>query len=233
MTYSCHDQQVSQWAYRDRLGGCQYLTFPNIMPLILTGPCYREFQEFPILQINPAFFGFKNDVSNSASIFECPAFATDDGRYRLWCNWPEPAERVLRKPMRRWMITKQDPSIPDPFLDPEYSPAKDFCVTGKDDLCFCSDDTKDLFLHLLTTRYADNLPVLDTTPTKDDVSDWYSYLISANLYFEPDTSPFLLNFQPDVLSKITLYMSNFAPLGKTALVLIARDLQKKALTAII
>lgn len=188
-----------------------------IMPILLTGQCYREYPEFPILRINPALFGFSKDVSHADHIFQCPAFATDDGRYRLWCNWPAAGERELRKPMRLWAITEQDPTIPDPFLNPEYVPAKHFHVTGEDDLRFCSDNTKDLVLHLISHRYSSHLPVLDIDPTENDVFDWFAFLLAARLHIEPGTDPSVLDVSPEEMDGVALYMSKFMTLGQAKL----------------
>lgn len=57
----------------------------------------KEFPDYRGLGIIPAGLGFPVDTSwhNDA----CPSFETEDGRYRLWVDYPNPKD-------------KEDPSLP-------------------------------------------------------------------------------------------------------------------------
>ncbi|MEW5890490.1 MAG: LuxR C-terminal-related transcriptional regulator [Pseudomonadota bacterium] len=47
----------------------------------VSGPCYREFPEFPILPFDPTEYGFVEDVSSKQDPVQCPAFETKDRAY--------------------------------------------------------------------------------------------------------------------------------------------------------
>ena len=54
-------------------------------------PYQKQFPDFPTLEFDPAAFGFC--VDSSWHNDEHPSFETEDGEFRLWCGWPNPALR--------------------------------------------------------------------------------------------------------------------------------------------
>lgn len=149
-----------------------------------TGPLFREFPEFPIPEFDCKVFGFSADLSNSAYPAGCPCFGTPDGRYRLWWNWPNPAERELYLPMTRWFVTRHDSlSGQDRFLDPAYRPQDD------DALLFATESPTALVCHFLEHPYVQDRPLLDAPVTDEFAVEFYRALRAAGIYFHPADDP--------------------------------------------
>lgn len=136
----------------------------------LSGLCYREYPEFPILPFNPAVFGFSDDRSDHEHARQCPCFAA--GEHVLWWNWPEPETREWCTPMTRFIITRGAPS------DSEAA------------VVFEAEEHSDLVRHLLTTPYVALRPILEAHWADDLAEDLFGALAMGGFLIAPD-SPIL------------------------------------------
>lgn len=101
----------------------------------IRGRCYAEFPEFPILPFDPATFGFTEDFSSRTHPAQCPCFATPDGRYHLFVNWPAPEEREWYAPMTRFFVAERGPD--------DYSPR----------ILFEAEEVAEILSHLRSGAY--------------------------------------------------------------------------------
>jgi DNA-binding CsgD family transcriptional regulator len=124
----------------------------------ITGRCYREFPEFPILDFDPAIFGFTEDVSTRDAPEGCPAFATASGRFRLCWNWPEVAEREWYAGFSRFFIVEPNSLATGDAPDniPGY-----VSRSAEGVVRFHTESIRDLVRHLLVTRYTEQPPILE------------------------------------------------------------------------
>lgn len=128
----------------------------------VTGRCFREFPEFPILPFDPAAFGFANDTSDRHAEPGCPSFTTEDGRYTLWWNWPHPAEREWYGPMSGYFIT----DAPTDGTAPR--------------VLFHCEEIRDLVEHLIEAQYAPK-PALRADCSQSLHDEWRAALKCAGL----------------------------------------------------
>lgn len=138
------------------------------------GRCYQEFPDFPILEFDPAVFGFLRDVSSRRAPASCPAFETEDGNFCLWWNWPAPEEREWHTPMNRFFITEKKP---------RNDPSCDAMVR------FATEDMHCLVRHLLVEKYAEPPPILSGNVTEAQANAWCRALHVAGLNLCPDQDP--------------------------------------------
>jgi DNA-binding CsgD family transcriptional regulator len=144
----------------------------------VTGRCYREFPEFPILEFDPAVFGFTEDVSRRDAPEGCPAFATASGRFRLCWNWPNVAEREWYAGMSRFFVVEPDPVSAGQAPDSVRSYV---ARSAEGAVHFHTESIGELVRHLLVTRYAEEPPILEGRVTAALEKNLFAALRTAGI----------------------------------------------------
>ncbi len=144
----------------------------------ITGRCYREFPEFPIIDFDPAVFGFTEDVSTRDAPEGCPAFATASGRYRLCWNWPNVAEREWYAGMSRFFIVEPHPQTAGGA--PQNIPAHVAC-SADGTVHYCCESIGELVRHLLVTAYTDERPIITGALTDGLQKNFFGALRAAGI----------------------------------------------------
>ena len=164
----------------------------------ITGRCFREFPEFPILDFDPAVFGFTEDVSTRDAPEGCPAFATASGRFRLCWNWPHPAEREWYAEMSRFFIVEPRPLT----VDNAPENISNYVARSAEGVVhFHTESIRDLVRHLLVTRYAEQPPVLAGRVTVTLEKTFFAALRAAGIEVvdDPRDGPIIVGVE-DTLS---------------------------------
>jgi len=144
----------------------------------VTGRCYREFPEFPVLEFDPAVFGFTEDVSRRDAPEGCPAFATASGRFRLCWNWPNVAEREWYAGMSRFFVVEANPVAGEQA--PEF--VRSHVARSAEGLVnFHTESIGELVRHLLVTRYAEELPIVEGRVTAALEKNFFAALRTAGI----------------------------------------------------
>lgn len=164
----------------------------------ITGRCYREFPEFPILDFDPAIFGFTEDVSTRDAPEGCPAFATASGRFRLCWNWPNVAEREWYAGFSRFFIVEPSPLTAGDAPDniPGY-----VAKSAEGVVHFHTESIHDLVRHLLVTRYTEQPPILEGRVTDVLATNFFAALRAAGIevVVDPRDGPIIVGME-DTLS---------------------------------
>lgn len=135
----------------------------------LTGRCYREYAEFPLIPFDPAIFGFTEDRSDQQHARQCPCFVANGGHV-LWWNWPEPATREWCTPMSQFVITRGAPDDVDA------------------EVVFHAEAYSDLVRHLLTTPYVTPRPLLEGAWPDEFAENLFEALAMGGFLRTPDSS---------------------------------------------
>lgn len=163
----------------------------------ITGRCYRAFPEFPILDFDPAVFGFSEDVSTRDAPEGCPAFATASGQLRLCWNWPHPAEREWYAGMSRFFIVEPNALAVNTAQEnmPNY-------VAGSAEgvVQFHTESIRDLVRHLLVNRYTEHPPIL-VGPVSDALEkNFFAALRAADVevVVDPRDGPIIVGLEDNL-----------------------------------
>jgi hypothetical protein len=160
----------------------------------ITGRCYREFPEFPILDFDPAVFGFTEDVSSRDAPEGCPAFATASGRFRLCWNWPHAAKREWYAGMSRFFIV--EPTTLPVANAPEDIPSY-VARSAEGVVHFHTESIRDLVRHLLIHRYTEPPPILVGRVTNSLEKNFFAALRAAGIevVVDPRDGPVIVGMQ--------------------------------------